>query len=64
MAKKKVTKKVVGNQFVFTGDPVGGCDPLTTNYRGYQFELNGKPVPITDPAVAMKLKTHSHFTEK
>jgi hypothetical protein len=61
--KKKVTKKVTGNRFVFTGDPVGGYDPLTTNFRGYRFELNGKAVNVTDPYVAMKLKNHSHFKE-
>jgi hypothetical protein len=70
MAKKKAKKtpvkgpvKQTDPRFVFTGDPIGGDDPLTTNFRGYTFELNGRAVNVIDPDVVMKLKNHSHFKE-
>ena len=58
--------------FVFTGDPnTKNTDgsPRDTNdpgwfyMHGYQFHLNGKPVMVSDEA-AIKLVTHSHFTEQ
>ena len=60
-AKKKVVNK--GRGFVFTGDKVGGCDPASCKMHDITFELNGRVVYVPEQ-VAVKLATHSHFTEK
>lgn len=46
--------------FVFTGDPINGQDPERIALLGYEFELNGAPVEVSD-AVAAKLEGHTHF---
>lgn len=63
--KEVEVKKVVdkGRGFVFTGDKVGGHDPATCKMHGINFELNGRVVYVPEQ-VAVKLATHSHFTEK
>ena len=55
-------KAVIGRKFIFTGDPVGGCDPDFCQMHGLLFKLNGAGVPVSDE-IAAKLATHSHFTE-
>ena len=58
--------------FIFIGDPNNknpDGSPRDTNdpgwfyMHGYQFHLNGKAVMVTDD-IAVKLATHSHFTEQ
>lgn len=49
--------------FVFTGDPNDSHNPGWLYMHGYQFHLNGKATKVTDD-VAIKLATHTHFTEK
>jgi len=70
--KLKDIERPSERSFVFTGDPnTKNADgtPRDTNdpgwfyMHGYQFHLNGKPTKVTDD-VAVKLATHSHFTEK
>jgi len=62
-AKKKVAKKKVAKGFVFTGDKAGGHNPAWISMHGYMFKLDGKAIEVVDD-VAVKLRTHSHFTEK
>ena len=51
-------------EFVFTGDPnAPGQDPAWCSANGYMFGLNGRAITVT-PDVAVKLASHSHFTEK
>ena len=71
MVKKVTAKKPIvekpeefpSNCFVFTGDPVAGCDPAWISSNGYMFGLNGRAVEVTEE-VAKRLRTHSHFTEQ
>lgn len=52
--------------FVFIGVPYKGdleYDPLMISYRGYKFELNGKPVPVTDRVDYRFFQNHKHFKE-
>ncbi|MBU8921788.1 MAG: hypothetical protein KOO63_08210 [Bacteroidales bacterium] len=62
-AKKRARKVYKGRGFVFTGDKAGGCDPKTCKVFNINFNLNGKVMYVPDE-VAIKLATHSHFTEK
>lgn len=52
-------------KFVFTGDPHGDgtSNHVWCHMHGYSFKLNGAAVKVKD-AIAEKLATHSHFTEK
>ena len=49
--------------FVFTGDPNDDHNPGWLYVHGYQFHLQGEAVRVSDEA-AVKLATHSHFTEQ
>ena len=57
-----VKKSPIGRKFIFTGDPVGRCDPEFCQMHGLLFKLNGAGVHVSDE-IAAKLATHSHFTE-
>jgi hypothetical protein len=66
-AKKKVVKKVEPTfpRFQFTGPPSRYPveNPPSTTFCGLEFQLDGKPVTVRDPAVAAKLRGNSHFKE-
>lgn len=73
MAGKIESIAVKGSRsFVFTGDPntknTDGSprdtnDPGWLYMHGHQFHINGKAVKVSDE-IAIKLATHSHFTEQ
>jgi len=57
--EKPVKKKE--NMFVYIGH--GMTKPPTILKWGYKFVLNGNPVNVDNPDVAMRLRLHVHFKE-
>lgn len=50
-------------KFIFSGDPrAPGTDPATAEFGGVVFTFL-EPTEVDDPALAEKLRRHSHFTE-